>query len=146
METVECTVENLSVALFTVNRHAKTALNPSYLYLLKRKTIEKMLEEGKAKKVGLHFSRNPKYSQQKSDVLVAIGAYYFHIPPTKEDFKHLPHLGTLDDSYRNPAAKMPLSQAKRLLQAYTGISPEDVQPKPKRYDPFRTHRFGKTFR
>ncbi|MBA2874181.1 YkyB family protein [Thermaerobacillus caldiproteolyticus] len=121
MERLEPTIDNLAKAIFTVNRHAKTALNPSFLYLLKKKTIAKLLKEGKARKVGLHFSRNPKYSQQQSDVLVAIGDYYFHIPPTKEDFANLPHLGALNDSYRNPVTRMPLSQAKALLQAYTGI-------------------------
>lgn len=29
------TIENLSKAVYTVNRHAKTAPNPKYLYLLK---------------------------------------------------------------------------------------------------------------
>ena len=73
MKPLQLTVDNIAKAIFTVNRHAKTALNPSFLYLLKKKAIEKLLEEGKAKKVGLHFSRNPKYSQQQSDVLVAVG-------------------------------------------------------------------------
>ena len=130
MEPLEPTVDNIAKAIFTVNRHAKTALNPSFLYLLKKKAIEKLLQEGKAKKVGLHFSRNPKYSQQQSDVLVAVGDYYFHIPPTKEDFANLPHLGALNDSYRNPVTRMPLSQAKALLQTYTGIKP--IPPKRKK--------------
>lgn len=128
MERLEPTIDNLAKAIFTVNRHAKTALNPSFLYLLKKKAIEKLLTEGKAKKVGLHFSPNPKYSQQQSDVLVAVGEYYFHIPPTKEDFATLPHLGALNGSYRNPAAKMPLSKAKALLQAYTGITETKNEP------------------
>jgi hypothetical protein len=130
MEPLEPTIDNIAKAIFTVNRHAKTALNPSFLYLLKKKAIEKLLQEGKAKKVGLHFSRNPKYSQQQSDVLVAVGDYYFHIPPTKEDFATLPHLGALNDSYRNPATRMPLSKAKALLQTYTGIKP--IPPKQKK--------------
>lgn len=128
MERLEPTIDNLAKAIFTVNRHAKTALNPSFLYLLKKKAIEKLLEEGKAKKVGLHFSPNPKYSQQQSDVLVAVGEYYFHIPPTKEDFATLPHLGPLNGSYRNPMAKMPLSKAKALLQTYTGITDTKNEP------------------
>lgn len=112
---------NLSHAIFTVNRHAKTAINPKFLYKLKREAIEKMVQEGKAKKVGLHFSDNPKFSQQQSDVLVQCGDYTFHIPPTKEDFKILPHLGKLDRHTRNPKCQMPLNQAKQLLQAYTGL-------------------------
>ncbi|RLQ10835.1 YkyB family protein [Geobacillus sp. FSL K6-0789] len=131
MKPVQLTVDNIAKAIFTVNRHAKTALNPSFLYLLKKKAIEKLLEEGKAKKVGLHFSRNPRYSQQQSDVLVAVGDYYFHIPPTKQDFAVLPHLGSLNDSYRNPPARMPLSEAKAILIAYTGLK-EKPEQKPKR--------------
>jgi len=130
MKPLQLTVDNIAKAIFTVNRHAKTALNPSFLYLLKKTAIEKLLEEGKAKKVGLHFSRNPKYSQQQSDVLVAVGDYYFHIPPTKQDFDALPHLGALSDSYRNPSVRMPLSEAKAILIAYTGIK-ESAERKPK---------------
>jgi len=128
MNQLEPTVGNLAKAIFTVNRHAKTALNPSYLYLLKKKAIEKLISEGKAQKVGLHFSPNPRYSKQQSDVLVSVGNYFFHIPPTKDDFVHLPHLGSLNQSYRNPVEKMSLSQAKALLQAYTGIT-EKSPPK-----------------
>ncbi|NNV05186.1 YkyB family protein [Geobacillus sp. C56-T2] len=131
MKPLQLSVDNIAKAIFTVNRHAKTALNPSFLYLLKKKAIEKLLAEGKAKKVGLHFSRNPKYSQQQSDVLVAVGDYYFHIPPTKQDFAVLPHLGALNDSYRNPPARMPLSEAKAILIAYTGLN-EPLERAPKR--------------
>jgi hypothetical protein len=115
------TIQNLSQAIFTVNRHAKTATNPKYLYTLKKEAILKMIREGKAKKVGLHFSSNTKFCQQHSDVLVSCGDYTFHIPPSKEDFEQLPHLGKLDTSKRNPKCRMPLAQAKKLLQAYTGL-------------------------
>jgi hypothetical protein len=131
MDYLEPSVENLAKAIFIVNRHAKTAVNPSFLYLLKKKALEKLIKEGKAKKIGLHFSPNPRYSKQQSDVLVSVGDYYFHIPPTKDDFTHLPHLGSLNSSYRNPVVKMPLSKAKALLQAYTGITetpPRKHQP------------------
>ncbi|WP_018663007.1 YkyB family protein [Heyndrickxia acidiproducens] len=125
------TTQNLSYAIFTVNRHAKTATNPKFLYLLKKKAIEKMIHEGKALKVGLHFSEHPKYSQQQSDVLVRCGDYTFHIPPSKTDFKQLPHLGKLDHSSRNPKCRMSLSQAKQLLQDYTGLK-EDHNPRQNR--------------
>jgi hypothetical protein len=115
------TIENLSQAIFTVNRHAKTAPNPKFLYQLKHDAIKKMLREGKAKKTGLHFSNNPRNSQQQSDVLVVCGDYTFHIPPTKQDFEHLPHLGKLDQSVRNPRATISLTTAKKLLSAYTGL-------------------------
>lgn len=57
------TVENLSKAVYTVNRHAKTAPNPKYLYLLKKRALQKLVKEGKGKKIGLHFSKNPRFSQ-----------------------------------------------------------------------------------
>ncbi|MGG1690888.1 YkyB family protein [Heyndrickxia ginsengihumi] len=121
------TIQNLSHAIFTVNRHAKTATNPKYLYCLKKTALQKMIQEGKAVKIGLHFSEHPKYSQQQSDVLIRCGDYTFHIPPSKEDFKNLPHLGKLDHSSRNPKCHMSLYQAKLLLQAYTGMM--ENQPK-----------------
>lgn len=122
---IEPTTSNLSQAIFTVNRHAKTAPNPKQLYSLKHEALKKMLMEGKAKKVGLHFSQNPGNSQQRSDVLVACDQYTFHIPPTKTDFADLPHLGKLDDHIRNPKSTLSLNQAKQLLQTYTGIKEQN---------------------
>jgi hypothetical protein len=127
----EQTISNLTQAIFSVNRHAKTAPDPKFLYLLKRKALEKLVKEGKAKKVGLHFSRNPKNSKQQSDVLISAGNYFFHMPPSKEDFEHLPHLGSLDQSYRNPKSHMSLYQAKEVLQSYVGIIPSTSTPQNK---------------
>ncbi len=115
------TIENLAQAVFIVNRHAKTAINPKFLYKLKQESLKRLIEEGKAKKVGLHFSQNPRNSQQQSDCLVECGKYLFHIPPTKTDFVNLPHLGKLDSRVRNPKTVMSLHTAKALLQSYTGI-------------------------
>ncbi|XRG89122.1 YkyB family protein [Neobacillus sp. SAB-20_R2A] len=125
---VNLTIENLSQAVFIVNRHAKTAPNPKFLYKLKQESLKKLIEEGKAKKVGLHFSEHPRNSQQQSDVLVECGNYLFHIPPTKSDFMDLPHLGKLDGHIRNPKAVLSLNAAKALLQAYTGITELDPPP------------------
>lgn len=122
------TIENLSQAVFIVNRHAKTATNPKFLYKLKQESLKRLIEEGKAKKVGLHFSEHPRNSQQQSDVLVECGSYLFHIPPTKTDFVNLPHLGKLDGRVRNPKAAMSLNMAKALLQSYTGII--DLEDRP----------------
>ncbi|WP_246234810.1 YkyB family protein [Bacillus aquiflavi] len=113
------TVENLAQAIFTVNRHAKTAPNPKYLYRLKHEALKKLLKEGKAKKIGLHFSKNPKFSQQQSDVLVECGKYSFHIPPSKQDFQTLPHLGKLNHLVRNPKTRLSLNEAKKMLELYT---------------------------
>lgn len=121
------TIENLSQAVFIVNRHAKTATNPKFLYKLKQESLKKLIDEGKAKKVGLHFSDHPRNSQQQSDVLVECGKYTFHIPPTKSDFHDLPHLGKLDGSVRNPKSHLSLNAAKALLQSYTGIRELDNQ-------------------
>jgi hypothetical protein len=121
------TIENLSQAVFIVNRHAKTATNPKYLYKLKHESLKKLIVEGKAKKIGLHFSEHPRNSQQQSDVLVECGKFTFHIPPTKTDFSELPHLGRLDGSMRNPKASLSLNHAKSILQSYTGLT-EIQQP------------------
>lgn len=122
------TIENLSQAIYIVNRHAKTAPNPKFLYHLKHEALMKLLKEGKASKVGLHFSQNPRLSQQQSDVLVSCGKYSFHIPPTKTDFDALPHLGKLDNSVRNPKSTLSLTQAKKLLLTYTGLKEDSKQP------------------
>jgi len=119
---LEPTVDNLSKALFIVNKHAKTAPNPKFLYALKKATLLLMIENGFAEKKGLHFSRNPKLSQQHSDVLITCGDYQFHLPPTKEDRKELPHLGNLDNGIRNPKTYLRLQQAKALLIEYTGLT------------------------
>ncbi|MRX73772.1 hypothetical protein GJU40_16645 [Bacillus lacus] len=121
---LELTTDNIAKAVYVVNRHAKTAPNPKFLYMLKKRALLKLLEEGKASKEGLHFSQNPKYSQQQSDVLVAAGDYYFHMPPTKDDFETLPHLGSLNNSYRNPKTALSLYKAKNLLQDYVGLKEE----------------------
>ncbi|MDR6124370.1 MULTISPECIES: YkyB family protein [Bacillaceae] len=122
LSKLNLTIENLAQAVFIVNRHAKTATNPKFLYKLKQESLKKLIQEGKAKKVGLHFSENPRNSQQQSDVLVECGRYTFHIPPIKSDFHELPHLGKLDGRVRNPKATLSLSFAKALLQTYTGIT------------------------
>jgi hypothetical protein len=115
------TTENIARAIYIVNRHAKTAPDPKFLYTLKKRALHKLLTEGKAKKEGLHFSNNPRNSKQQSDVLVSAGEYYFHMPPTKEDFENLPHLGSLNQTYRNPKIHLSLAKAKALLQQYVGI-------------------------
>lgn len=117
---------DIAKAVFVVNRHAKVAPDPRHLYTLKKQTIQKLLNEKKAKKIGLHFSENPKKSQQHSTLLVQIGDFYFHIPPEKSDFKNNKHLGHLDQTYRNPKVIMSLSRAKRILYQYLDIKSEDI--------------------
>lgn len=111
----------IAQAIFVVNKHAKAAPDPKQLYTLKRAAISKLIEEDKAKKVGIHFSNNPKYAQQHSNVVVKCEDYYFHVPLKKEDIQILPHLGHLTN-YRNPKTSMSLKRAKEVLKEYTGLS------------------------
>lgn len=120
----DISTNSIAEAIFIVNKHAKTAVEPKQLYTLKRLSLTKLLQEGKAKKTGLHFSDNPRFAAQQSDVIVTCGAYIFHLPPTKEDFKELPHLGQRSTSIRNPKTIMSLSKAKQILQSYIGQANE----------------------
>lgn len=40
---IEPTAENIAKAIYTVNRHAKTAPNPKFLYLLKKRAVAKTI-------------------------------------------------------------------------------------------------------
>src|SRR5699024_2204671 len=74
------------------------------------------------------------YSNQSSTLLVKINNYYFHLPPTKNDFKELKHLGSLDQSYRNPHVKMSLSKAKKIIYQYLNWHPKKrTQQRPSSY-------------
>ncbi|MCP3026294.1 YkyB family protein [Halobacillus sp. A5] len=120
--------QELAESLFIINRHAKTAPQPKHLYEIKKQAIAKLLKENKARKVGLHFSEHPKYSKQHSTLLIEVGGYYFHIPAEKKDFDQLRHLGSVDQSYRNPKPKLSLSKAKRILYDYLGWKPDQAKP------------------
>ncbi|WP_409294550.1 YkyB family protein [Peribacillus sp. SCS-26] len=124
-------VQTLAQAIFVVNKHAKTALKPQNLYHLKQKALDQLMQEGKAKKVGLHFSDNPRFSRQQSDVIVECGDYIFHLPPTREDKTSLPHLGSRLSGKRNPKAHLSLSKARNILQDYLGIKHAQNQPEKK---------------
>ncbi|MCP8616027.1 YkyB family protein [Salirhabdus salicampi] len=112
--------QQIAEALSVVNRHAKAAPDPRHLYDLKKNAIQKLLEEHKAEKVGLHYSNHPKFSQQHSTLLIQVGDYSFHIPPSKEDMKSVQHLGHIDGSYRNPKPQLSLKRAKLVLYDYLG--------------------------
>ncbi|MBL4952047.1 hypothetical protein JK635_07465 [Neobacillus sp. YIM B02564] len=122
--TIEPTLRNLSEAIFIANRHAKTATDNRYLYQLKQKAIEKLLEKGLAQKIGLHYSPNPGRSVSRSDVLVQIGDYFFHIPAKPEDYKTLPHLGSRDQDFKNPRPTIRRGEALSLLADFTGLQKE----------------------
>lgn len=110
--------DKIAQALYTINRHAKAAPKPQHLYMIKKAAINKLLHEKEAEKIGMHFSNNPKYSTQHSTLLIKVADYHFHIPPAKEDFQTLEHLGHLDEDFRNPQAKMSLSYAKKIIYNY----------------------------
>ena len=42
-------LENIARAIYTINRHAKTAPKPQHLYYLKNEAIKKLLAKNKAK-------------------------------------------------------------------------------------------------
>ncbi|HEY2422192.1 MAG TPA: YkyB family protein, partial [Neobacillus sp.] len=41
LKNLTLTIENLAQAVFIVNRHAKTAINPKFLYKLKHEALKK---------------------------------------------------------------------------------------------------------
>ncbi|WP_342525969.1 YkyB family protein [Chryseomicrobium sp. FSL W7-1435] len=127
----------LAQALYTVNRHVKTAQDKKPLYQLKKDTLIKLIELGYAKKTGLHFSENPTRSKQHSTTLVEFDSYLFHLPSSPED-KKLPHLGKLDFDYSNPASKMSLQHAKKELESFLGLQVVSPQVKKKTVPAFYT--------
>lgn len=143
--SIRKTDSDIAQAIFTVNRHAKTAPDNQYLYALKKEALSMMILQERAQKIGLHFSKNPRKSQQQSSVLVKCGSYYFHMLPKKEDFENLEHLGQLDETYRNPPSRMNLKMAKEILSELTGIVPKKKEaPKTaftKTYQPRQLDRF-----
>jgi len=129
----------IATAIYTVNKHAKTALDNRPLYTLKRLALEKMIRSGRAKKLGLHFVKNPRYSQQQSAVVIQCADYYFHTLPKKEDFNQLPHLGHLDETYRNPRRKMGLNVAKSILNDFLDLKCTKQLPKKNKLTPKKIH-------
>lgn len=127
--------KKIAQALYSINRHAKTAIKPQHLYYIKKETINQLLNEKRAKKIGLHFSKHPKLSNQHSTLLVKIDDYFFHILPTKEDFNNFKHLGKLDQNYRNPRTNMSLSQAKKIAYDYINYKPKMKQSTSSYYIP-----------
>jgi hypothetical protein len=124
-------IRQLAIAIYTVNRHAKTAPDNKQLYALKKIAINKLLSSGNAEKIGLHFVENPKFSKQHSTVLVRCDEFLFHTIPEKEDFTTLPHLGQQDPTSRNPQERMSLKTARELLSNYVEDSHHKVAEKKK---------------
>src|SRR5699024_8066149 len=125
----------LARALYSVKRHAKVATKPQHLYAIKKLTIDKLLQENQASKIGVHFSNIPKESNQHATLLIKVSNYYFHIPQQIQDFKLLKHLGNLDDEYRNPQRRMSLSQAKKIIYNYIDWQPKEKKKYSSYYTP-----------
>lgn len=120
-------VEEIAKAIYTINRHVKTASDKKPLYELKRQALHKLIDQQHAKKLGLHFSDHPTKSKQQSSTLIQVQDYFFHLPIEASD-KGLPHLGELDVDYANPHVSMSLHQAKKLIQLHLNLG-ESVQTK-----------------
>lgn len=116
-------IKQIAEAIFIVNRHSKTALDPTYLYQLKQAAIQQLIQEGHAKKIGLQYTNRPKNCRQHSLVLVQCSDLLFHIPPTKTDLKALPHLGKQVPIKRTTKISLSLKRAKYYLETYTHIVP-----------------------
>ena len=121
-------IRQLTIAIYTVNRHAKTAPDNKELYELKKKALDKLISKGHATKIGLHFVDNPKFSKQHSTTLVRCCDFQFHMIPEKEDFTSLPHLGQQDQTSRNPQERMSVRTARNLLIDFIGVPPK-INPK-----------------
>ena len=129
-------IYEIGEAIYTINRHVKTATNRKPLYSLKKDAIDKLLQDGFARKVGLQYVPRPKNSQQFSTLLIEVGPFLFHTKPTKKDFQQLPHLGDPDASHRNPKVRLNLTTAKKRLYEYLGrpIPKHPKQTNRKRYN------------
>lgn len=123
-------LRQIAIAVYTVNRHAKTATNNKELYHLKKIALEKLIRSGDAVKIGLHFSENPKFSKQHSTTLVQCLDFLFHMIPEKEDFNTLPHLGHQNHASRNPQERMGLHAARSLLNNFVGETKQSSQSTP----------------
>lgn len=120
-------LESIKQALYSVNRHAKTAISKHELYDLKYQTLQKLIKIGHAKKMCLEYSTRSGKAQQSTVVLVKVGMknegepLYFHMIPEKDDFKSLKHTGTvITQGLHNPKSTMSLTLAKKLLQEFIG--------------------------
>ncbi|MCQ6264720.1 YkyB family protein [Fictibacillus sp. WQ 8-8] len=117
----------IAQAIYILNKHAK---NAPELYAMKKRAIEKLMKQGKAKKVGLNYSPNPGKALQRLDVLIQVEEYLFHLPSSRGDRKTLEILEYDADS-RNPKVMMPLKRAKEILEQYAPSPKPTVPNKPK---------------
>ncbi|KSU82087.1 hypothetical protein AS030_17605 [Fictibacillus enclensis] len=134
-EMREIIIREIAIAIYVINNHAK---NAPVLYSFKHRAIEQLLKEGRAEKVGLHYSPNPERALQRLDVLVRIEDFFFHLPSTKEDRRTLKVL-EYDSSFRNPKERMSIFRAKQIINVYSPpvkSSENRKNPLPKQQTPY----------
>lgn len=119
----------IAEAISVVNRTPKLLPQPKHLYTLKKKAIQKLIHQKKAKKMGLHYSEHPTLSKQHTTLLIQVEDFYFHLPPEKEDLQSLEHFGRVDQDFRNPKPQLSLKRAKQILYHYLGWKPVKQEPK-----------------
>lgn len=129
-------MESIKHALYSVNRHVKTAIDKRELYELKNKTLQKLIKVGHAEKLWLEYSVQSGKSKQSSVVLVKVGItthgepHYFHMIPEKDDYQSLKHKGAVSNQdLRNPKSNMSLAVAKKTLLKFNGVEPQKVKVK-----------------
>jgi hypothetical protein len=106
-------MEELLQAIGTINNHAKVAKS---LYFYKKEAIVKLLQEKKAKKIGIQ-----KLAPQKIYVVIKADDYIFHLPATSSDMKTLPTI-PYNPHVSNPKQYMSIKDAKSVVEQYIGKS------------------------
>ncbi|OIJ19431.1 hypothetical protein BKP45_13375 [Anaerobacillus alkalidiazotrophicus] len=127
-------IESIQHALYSVNRHAKTAIVKRDLYEIKNNTLQKLINIGHAKKLWLEYSTQPGKAKQSTVVLVKVGIktkgnpHFFHMIPEKEDYITLKHKGVVcPQDLHNPKSSMSLNTAKKILLQFIGAKPQKVK-------------------
>jgi hypothetical protein len=120
----EIPISQIAKALYIINRKTKVDKRATRLYSLKREVIEKLVEKGVARKVGLQLYSHTKRHDPALTVLIQIEVddktYFFHTIPTPNDINSLPNLGKSQNDIRNPKTSMSLEQAERTLANFCG--------------------------
>jgi hypothetical protein len=124
-------IELIAQAIYSVNRHVKTATDKRELYDLKSKALTKLIKIGHAQKIWLEYSTQSKNAKQNTVVLVKVGIktkgkpHYFHMLPEKEDFLSLKHkqIVGVQELLRNPKSSLSLKMAKEILVKFIDVAP-----------------------
>ncbi|MGN7299088.1 YkyB family protein [Ferdinandcohnia sp. SAFN-114] len=114
---MQITPIEVAQAIHIINRYAKLSVQTQHLYRIKKEALELLLQTGHAKKVGLDVYKDPRNGRKRTFVSVKVENFYFHISPTKNDYKKLQYLKK-EEKPHNPLVKMDLSVAKHILMTY----------------------------